>query len=356
MAADEIEQEINRLLTCLESSNVVERKRSLEKMLVLLNSMENISSQSCSTEDEIKENNVFMSLWDEKISRSVYRCLDDPGERCRETAAEIVLKVINVTMNVKNIHLSYLFPVLRHRLANRSGERSLEPSEEVRLSYLAIMIGILRKELLVSSDQSKLFPYMDDVFAILKTTLTDSYGDIKSLSCEGVENAADVFKQDFHLMGNTLISPLLQCLSHQQKKVRISAVHAIGVVIICCTCNDFNKVAPHRAQRHFDHVPQVRLQVSITVGKLLLEWKYAAANCVYLLPLLLTSLEDEVKENRDETLQVWKKVGKQWIENEVQFDSRMKDRIDFTDEPLVGCPNDFVRHDLGCRQYISRVV
>ena len=349
MESKELEHNFNQLLISIESSNVVERKRSLEKMSALLNQFGDEPSVN-------EKDDAFTKLWNKKISSSIYKGLDDPSERCREKAAEILLNVINKTNNLENIHLSRIFPILRHRLATCKGEASIEPSEEVRLLFLRIMNAILEKEIILNADNSKLFTYLEDVISILKVTLTDKFGEIKSLSCEGVEKAANAFKKDFHLMSSTLISPILLCFSHQQKKTRISAIQTVGTVMLHSTSDDFKQVASHLAQRLFDHVPQVRLKVSLTVGNLLLKWRYGAANCVYLLPLLLTSLEDEVKENRDETLKLWKLVGKQWIENELQHDTRMKDRIDFSDEPLNRHPNGFIRHDLGCRQYITRIV
>ena len=356
MGSEEIEHDVSQLLSSLESSNVVERKRSLEKISAILTQHGGTQNSSESDENKVIVDDKFTTLWNKKISYSIYKCLDDPSERCRETSAEIVLNVINETTNIENIHLSSIFPVLRHRLATCKGEVSLEPSEEVRLIFLKIMNAILDKEIVVNSTNSKLYTYMEDVISILKTTLTDKFGEIKCVSCEGVEKAANAFKKDFHMMGSTLISPILLCFSHQQKKTRIGAIQAVGTVMLHSTSDEFKQVASHLAQRLFDHVPQVRLKVSTTVGMLLLEWRYSAANCVYLLPLLLTSLEDEVKENREETLSLWKAVGRQWIENELQHDPRMKDRVDFSDEPLPRHPKDFIRHELGCRQYITRII
>lgn len=363
MVSNEIKKSVDQVLDGIESSNKVERKRALEKLLELLNGIEAFPSNANSSKEASAEDNAssfveFNELWDTKISRPVYRCLDDPGERCREIAAEIVLTVINNAPTVNTIHLSQIFSVLRHRLGNCTGEHSLEPSEEVRLQYLKIMVAILEKENLEDkNEKSRLFPYMEDAIAVLKMTLSDSFGEIKILSCQAIGNASNAFKKDFHLVASTLIPPILKCLSHQQKKTRFNAIKAIGIVLLSSSSDDFQLVASHLAQRLFDHVPQVRLQASLTAGELLMSWKYAAANCVYLLPLLLTTLEDEVKENRDEALFLWKKVGKQWIESELQFDSRMKDRVDFFENtPLEKCPNNFIRHDLGCRQYISRVV
>ena len=353
---DEVEQDLNRLIVAIKSENVIERKRSLEKILTLLNENEEKLFKANLKEDGTIETPCFNNWWDEKVARSIYLGLEDSGERCRETAAEIVLLVLKYTKHLNNIHLSHIFAILRHRLATRSGEPSTETSEEVRLSFLKIMIAVLKNDIALNENESKLFPYMDDVIAVLKTMLTDTYGEIKILSCEGIKEASEVFKKDFHLVGNTLINPILQCLSHRQKKVRMSAIEAVGIVMLSSTSDDFQIVAPHLAQRLFDHVPQVRLNVSLTAGKLLLEWRYGAANCAYLLPLLLTSLEDEVKENRDHTLILWKKVGKQWIENELQHDSRMKDKVDFFEDPSKWWPSNFVRHDIGCRQYITRVV
>merc|ERR1719414_2096414 len=34
----------------------------------------------------------------------------------------------------------------------------------------------------------------------------------------------------------------------------------------------------------------------------------------------------------------------------------MKDRVDYSDEPLPRHPKDFIRHELGSRQYITRII
>ena len=158
---------------------------------------------------EIAEDNSFSSWWEEKISRSICHCLEDSGERCREIAAEIVLLVINGIQNVKKLRLSYIFPILRHRIASCSGETSMEPSEEVRLLFLRIMITVVTKGAGSNENASILFPYFDDIIAVLKTALTDTFSDIKALSCDGIKEVSAVFNKEFHLMASTLISPIL---------------------------------------------------------------------------------------------------------------------------------------------------
>ena len=58
--------------------------------------------------------------------------------------------------------------------------------------------------------------------------------------------------------------------------------------ILSRNSDDLKTVISHLAQRLFDPVPAVRLQVSLVAADLLLNWPTAYSNCAYLLPLLLT--------------------------------------------------------------------
>ena len=84
MVSNEIKKSVDHVLDGIESSNKVERKRSLEKLLELLNGIEAFPSNANSSKEASAEDNAssfveFNELWDTKISRPVYRCLDDPG-------------------------------------------------------------------------------------------------------------------------------------------------------------------------------------------------------------------------------------------------------------------------------------
>ena len=63
-----------------------------------------------------------------------------------------------------------------------------------------------------------------------------------------------------------------------------------GSLLLHSSHDDFQKVGSHLAQRLFDSVPQVRLQVSVVAADLLLNWRFGESNAPLLIPLLLTRL------------------------------------------------------------------
>ena len=74
MVSNDIEKSVDQVLDGIESSNKVERKRSLAKLLELLNGIEASTSNIKSNKEASEEDNVssfveFNEPWDTKISR-----------------------------------------------------------------------------------------------------------------------------------------------------------------------------------------------------------------------------------------------------------------------------------------------
>ena len=67
-------------------------------------------------------------------------------------------------------------------------------------------------------------------------------------------------------------------------------------------------------------------------GDLLINWRCALSCSSMLIPLLLTSLEDESPSNREEIWQIWNEVGKKWLVEELDRDHRLKEQVDFQAE------------------------
>ena len=67
-------------------------------------------------------------------------------------------------------------------------------------------------------------------------------------------------------------------------------------------------------------------------GDLLMNWRCAMSCSSMLIPLLLTSLEDESPSNREEIWQIWNEVGKKWLVEELDRDHRLKEQVDFQAE------------------------
>lgn len=67
------------------------------------------------------------------------------------------------------------------------------------------------------------------------------------------------------MQAESLVRPLMQTISHQHSRVRVSVIEATGVVIQHSSAKNLDDVLTHLAQRLFDDSPQVQFRVSIHV-------------------------------------------------------------------------------------------
>ena len=106
-----------------------------------------------------------------------------------------------------------------------------EPSEEVRLILARINSKLIEKSIL--SDRNKevehLKLHFEQILSIIRSILSDNFSDVKEVGCESVELFCRALPMSAHLNGpSMLFEPLVKIVSHQQKKIRMAAVKAIG--------------------------------------------------------------------------------------------------------------------------------
>ncbi|XP_019492960.1 PREDICTED: dynein assembly factor 5, axonemal [Hipposideros armiger] len=155
----------------------------------------------------------------------------------------------------------------------------------------------------------------------------------------------------FHMQSESLIGPLMQTISHQHWKVRVAVIEATGTVIQFGSGKSVDDVLPHFAQRLFDDVPQVRQAVTCVVGGWLLDLRDRYSFFPKLIPLLLSSLEDEMPGVAHTAASLWEKVGLQWQQ---ENEEDLKDKLDFASPPPAHHPSPETRPGLGCRELIFR--
>lgn len=331
--------DLHRHLTKLDDPNKVERRRHLDHIKSIIDS----------NDDKV----LLAQLWKEKLCLPLLKLLKDPSERVRETSAQIILVLLGHSAN-DTLNSSYVLAALKSRLAAPDDQVCVESSEEVRVLLLKILQQVMGKNDVVEAKA-----HLTDTVDILKTCIVDPFADARVLACQIVLVLAETLPKDFHLNASSLLPPLVKAMGHQQKKVRIASIKGIGCVIKHCGFEEFKMVASHLAQRLFDPMSQVRLAVSVVAADLLLNWRCAAASCTLLVPLLLTTLEDdECPENKREASELWSKVGLAWIEDEATRDDRMKEQMDFLggqDKPSH-YPADVDRPHYGCRQFVTRIL
>ncbi|XP_050962477.1 dynein axonemal assembly factor 5 [Labeo rohita] len=325
--ASDVLKSLARHLNCLNEDNKSSRRRALEA--VKRETVEQRLSSGALQE-------LFAGLL-----KALLKCLSDPAETCRDTAIQIITGFIRAVPKPED-SLPYLMPALVQRLG---GKEILEPAEELRLALMEMLC------LVVEVCGRHLAPYLDDMIKILQRTITDPFPEVKKESCKCTISVAQSIPDHFHLQAESLLKPLLQTISHQHSQVRVSATQAIGAVIRHSTGKNVDDVLSHLAQRLFDDSPRVRKVVTAVVGDWLLHLPDRYSYFHKLIPLLLSSLSDEIPEIRSLAEDLWKQVGSQW---EKENEDDLKDRMDFQlpAPPLYTSGGE--RPGLGCRELVVR--
>ncbi|KAJ7989332.1 hypothetical protein DPEC_G00303440 [Dallia pectoralis] len=327
-AASDVMKALARHLNCLNEDSKTTRRRALEAI-------------KKDTIDKGLSGGVLQEIFN-CLLKSLLKCLSDSMERCRETAIHMLGDFIRCVPHPED-SLPYLMPALAQRLG---GKEILEPAEELRLSTVEVLT--LTVEVCGSRH---LAPYLDDMMKILQRTIVDPFPDVKRESCKCTVNFAKSIPEHFHMQAGCLVKPLMQTISHQHSRVRVSTIEATGAVIQYGTGKNLDDVLSHLAQRLFDDSPQVRKAVTIVVGRWLLQLPDRYSYFHKLLPLLLSSLSDDIPEISQVATDLWRQTGALW---EKENEDDLKDKMDFLLTPPGLYPAGVERPGLGCRELVVR--
>ncbi|XP_075996432.1 dynein axonemal assembly factor 5, partial [Genypterus blacodes] len=275
------------------------------------------------------------------LMKPLLRALSDPAERCREAAIGTVTEFIRCVPEPE-VSLPYLVPCLAQRLGQKE---VTEPAEELRLALLELL------SLTVELCGPHLAPHVGDVSRVLQRGIGDSFPDVKRQSCRCAVHLAKSVPEHFHMQAESLIQPLMQTMAHQHSKVRVCVIQATGAVIQHGAGRSLDDVLSHLAQRLFDDSPQVRKAVTSVVGDWLLHMTDRYSYFHKLIPLLLTSIKDEIPEIRLLAADLWRQTGAQW---EKENEADIKDKMDFLLTPPPLYPAGVERPGLGCRELVVR--
>ncbi|XP_033908011.2 dynein axonemal assembly factor 5-like [Acipenser ruthenus] len=325
--AAEIVQAMARHLNCLNDENKITRKKALESIRK-------------ETLDQKLSSLVLQEVFT-ILLKPLLKCLSDPMEKCRETAIQMISDFIRNTPEPQE-SLPYFIATVAQRLGSQD---IVEPAEELRLALVEVLT------LTVEVCGKRLAPYLEDMVRILQRTIVDPFPDVKKESCKCAAIYAKCIPEHFHMAADSLIKPLMQTISHQHSKVRVSVIQATGTVMQYGNGKSMDDVLSHLAQRLFDNSPQVRLAVTNVVGVWLLDLRDRYSYFHKLIPLLLSSFSDEIPEIRLLAGSYWKKIGCQWQQ---ENEEDLKDKLDFLTLPPPHYPTGVERPVLGCRELIFR--
>ncbi|XP_074649053.1 dynein axonemal assembly factor 5-like [Tubulanus polymorphus] len=285
---------------------------------------------------------VLQAVFSE-ISRSLLYSFSDQAEKNRELAIQLETDfLMKIPEPIE--FLPSIMPVLVQRL----GQQDLaEGSEELRFLLIQLL------SVLIKLGDHRIHVYLDDFVRILIRTIVDPYPEVKKESCRCASNLSKKCSTHFHMQSEALIKPLLLTMSHQHSRVRTAAVECLGDVIQNGNGKSVDDVVSHLAQRLFDQSPAVRKAVTQVVGGWLLDLRDRYSFHHKLIPLLLSSMSDDVIEVHDITKSLWHDIG---LKYEEENEDDLKDKQDFMKPPPAHYPPTVERPNLGCRTLMFRHV
>ncbi|KAM5229071.1 dynein axonemal assembly factor 5 isoform 2-T2 [Ctenodactylus gundi] len=332
----ELSRALSRLLPGLEAESKLGRRRALE---ALQRELEEAAARPGA------DPAAFQGPWARLLLPRLLRLLCDPAEGCRALAAHLLSLGLRLAARPHDA-LPRLLPALAARMARPAPARPPpESCEELRLALVQLL------GLAVQLGGAALAPHLDDAVRVLRAALLDPFAAVRREGCQCAADLARATPDHFHVQSESLVGPLMQTISHQHWKVRVAVIEATGSVIEFGAGKSVDDVLPHFAQRLFDSVAQVRQAVTSVVGGWLLRLRDRYSFFHKLIPLLLSSLSDEMPEVRQSAVRLWEEVGLQWQEeNEVD----LKDKLDFASPPPAHYPQQTSRPGLGCRELVFR--
>ncbi|GFY43692.1 dynein assembly factor 5, axonemal [Trichonephila inaurata madagascariensis] len=284
------------------------------------------------------DNNLSELL--KNVVKTLIVTLTDGSEKCREISIMILKDMVQKSLVSEND-----FPFVVNALMKRLGKTDeREQSEEIRLLEMDLLCEIIEKT------ESDLLPCLNDISNILTICIVDNNPDVKRRSCECLSTLASK-SSSFHLVASTFFKPLVCTMTHQHLKTRVLCVKALGTIVDYLNCAEFEEAMTHLAQRLFDHSPLVRMTVTEIIGDMLVNLKDRYSRFHHLIPLMLSSLHDEVPEIRSKALNLWKNAGNQYLK---ENDKDYKDLMDFPRPDPVDYPIKDGRPTLGCRTLVQR--
>ncbi|KAK9883614.1 hypothetical protein WA026_001787 [Henosepilachna vigintioctopunctata] len=331
-ADDDVMKIAKKICSQLQSEDRKQRKRALKEF------------QDFITKENISDHNL-RNIFNETQVYFV-NTLRDKSEEVREAGVEFLKFLIIDILPINDFYLTYVFPAMVERIGS---VELIEDSEEIRLCLLLLLSEIICKY----SNTQQLKPFLNDSVTILCETVKDKFPAIKEKSCQCIVFLAKGLPKDFHLQAESLIKPVLTCFNHQRYKVRDEGIKCIGEILMHCTYKAVDMVMVPMAEKLFDQIPVVRRTVAQVATKWLTEYRDRYSYFHKILPLLLTGLNDEVPETREEAIKNWKIVGKQYQE---ENEKDLKDEMDFLIEPPKYYFPQLTRPSLGCRVLVQRHV
>ncbi|KAH8267339.1 hypothetical protein KR018_011362 [Drosophila ironensis] len=273
---------------------------------------------------------------------------DDRFEGVRDHAVQAVNAFLEL-LPPMDFHLLNVVSTLEERMGKAE---TVEPSEEIRLLYIAQLHLMVRKYARMGNVGvfRQCYP---QVTKILIKSIKDDYPVVQREGCGTVVDLAKVAEtQEVRPFCDSLLVALYGMLNHKHAPARISAVAAIGRVSLHMDASGesmrrlFSEISPLL----MDSMPLVRREVGQAGVLMCLELVDRYSFFERILPLILCCLKDDSPEVLGHISGQWLLCGKQYyFENEAELSQQ-----EISDLPVENYPTEVQRPTIGCRGLVQR--
>ena len=253
MTFEEVLPTLTRTINCLDSDDLLQRKRAIKTLRDTFESENRPSDDVCS------------ELYDEMMKPLLKRFADQ-SEFCRLGGIWLVNFFLSLTLDMGPT-LPYLYPVVTERSSLQFGydeegkefvrdpekqeakkrgkafkteqqegcvykHTVVEPSEEVRLESMKLLRMVVGK-ILDSTAPTQLGPYFTDTILLCAVGVCDPFPDLKLVSYSLVRDLAHKLPPGMKHFAVGFIKLLIPALGHRHAKVRLSALETVDALMQC---------------------------------------------------------------------------------------------------------------------------
>ncbi|KAF6199198.1 hypothetical protein GE061_007223 [Apolygus lucorum] len=328
MGVEEMEchiQTIDRYINILQSGFKKDKKAALEELKTVVDKA---------------DGNVLVEIHS-KIQNQLILNFQDPVEAVREGALLLSQNMIE-RLEVDKTHIALLMPALYPRVCR---EKDHEGSEELRLIIAQFLIIIVNKY------DKKVVPYMTEIVDMVGRLFKDPSPDIKQTTSRLLIVLVKALPYETFQYTKKLWPPLLENITHQRWKVRVSTIEAVEWLMLKGDNKCVPDVTPSLNKKMLDSMYQVRLALVKLAGHWLIKLPDRYSFFAHLIPMVLSGLADDNEDVVREAGKLWEEAGELYLkENETD----LKDKINYEEKMLEHYPEGVKRPSLGCRVLIER--
>ncbi|XP_017099772.2 dynein axonemal assembly factor 5 [Drosophila bipectinata] len=298
------------------------------------------SPKNVSTEDIA---DVFDQLY-----LHLLKAYDDRFESVRDHAVQAVNAFLQL-LPPMDFHVLNVVSTLAERMGKAE---TVEPSEEIRLLYIAQLHLMVRKYTKMGNVGGIRECYPQVVKVLIKS-IKDDYPLVQREGCATLVDLAKVATtQELRPFCDSLAVALYGMLNHKHALSRISAVEAIGSISLHIDASGdnmrrlFNEISPVL----MDSKPLVRRMVGQVGVIMCLELPDRYSFFERILPMILCCLKDDCPDVVKDISGKWLLCGKQYFfENEAELSQQ-----ELSDPPVENYPKNVLRPTIGCRGLVQR--